>query len=528
MGCRISSLARNITSHVRRPRNRKQLSTEVKDGKLTDETSNENTTMGSTHSRDIPTVTQQVPQDLAAGHDPEILDWGYGYGDTLIEAMEHPEGFLGGITLEQIEPPPPQALPPPPRAPKVCVTCTKFLTPKDDTPLDCYSCPGCSSPYCITCLKSMFLSACKDQSRMPPRCCRVIQLSVVLPHLSDQEIALYRSKYEEWSTPNPLYCPVPSCSAFIPPRLLPILPKSVPKEDPEGSDDKDSLLDRVPRLAGTPEIISTDGIASDAQALRNLALPEPIDGVIVDTEASAANVVGTCSNPGEPILSCTDTEEKGQKPSATQAPDPVNLPTLPSVSCPQCDVNICLGCKQVDHPGMLCPPELDPLMTKLLKKWKIKRCPRCHAGVKRMFGCSHMRCHCGAQWCWNCLEPIQICNQDCAGQEEPEESAVEDGDDVALEDLDEAIVMDDQVARENYDFGEEPNQDDLVPWNCSHYWIRSIEQQREQLECQQCWKMIFSEKDEKRLGVTISKEMGAWVCECGMMVCGACAGKVES
>jgi hypothetical protein len=41
------------------------------------------------------------------------------------------------------------------------------------------------------------------------------------PHLTREEFLEFKSKYEEWLTPNPFYCPVPTCSAFIPERLLP-------------------------------------------------------------------------------------------------------------------------------------------------------------------------------------------------------------------------------------------------------------------------------------------------------------------
>lgn len=34
-----------------------------------------------------------------------------------------------------------------------------------------------------------------------------------------KQIELYEAKFEEWSTPNRLYCPVPTCSTFIPPKL---------------------------------------------------------------------------------------------------------------------------------------------------------------------------------------------------------------------------------------------------------------------------------------------------------------------
>lgn len=60
--------------------------------------------------------------------------------------------------------------------------------------------------------------------------------------------------------------------------------------------------------------------------------------------------------------------------------------------------------------------------TALLKQFDYKRCPRCNAGVAKMYGCSHVRCQCGAHWCWDCQRPIQIC------WSKPCERAQEDGD----------------------------------------------------------------------------------------------------
>lgn len=106
-----------------------------------------------------------------------------------------------------------------------CVGCCKSLPAKKDPN---YSkevtrpCDSCVSPFCIACVRDIFLKACKDSSRMPPRRCTLIPIHKARQCLSAEEVALFKLKYEEWSTPRPFYCPVPTCSTFIPERLLPL------------------------------------------------------------------------------------------------------------------------------------------------------------------------------------------------------------------------------------------------------------------------------------------------------------------
>jgi hypothetical protein len=85
----------------------------------------------------------------------------------------------------------------------------------------------CDSLYCVSCIRNMFMDACKDTSRMPPRCCVQLQIHHAKPFLTKEEVAQFKSKYEEWMTPSPFYCPVPTCSTFIPERLLPAHPEDL-------------------------------------------------------------------------------------------------------------------------------------------------------------------------------------------------------------------------------------------------------------------------------------------------------------
>ncbi|KAK5950523.1 hypothetical protein OHC33_008466 [Knufia fluminis] len=94
------------------------------------------------------------------------------------------------------------------------------------------------------------------------------------------------------------------------------------------------------------------------------------------------------------------------------------------VLCPDCNNTTCIPCKAVVDPtesqAHKCVAADET--TALLKQFDYKRCPRCDIGVAKMYGCSHVRCQCGAHWCWDCQRPIQVC------WSKPCERAREDGD----------------------------------------------------------------------------------------------------
>lgn len=47
-----------------------------------------------------------------------------------------------------------------------------------------HSCGKCSAAdYCTKCIKEWFIDACKNESKMPPKCCSVIPLSTIAIHL---------------------------------------------------------------------------------------------------------------------------------------------------------------------------------------------------------------------------------------------------------------------------------------------------------------------------------------------------------
>ncbi|EPQ51128.1 hypothetical protein GLOTRDRAFT_141244 [Gloeophyllum trabeum ATCC 11539] len=74
----------------------------------------------------------------------------------------------------------------------------------------------CGHHYDFDCLVELFLQATKDESLMPARCCKQpIPLDLARPHLTSQQALEYRAKEIEHDTPNRLYCPRATCSAFL-------------------------------------------------------------------------------------------------------------------------------------------------------------------------------------------------------------------------------------------------------------------------------------------------------------------------
>lgn len=239
-----------------------------------------------------------------------------------------------GIHSADSEPPTPTEI--------SCIICCEPV-PKEQEPI--YPCK-CSTAYCTTCIKDMFIKACKNLSHMPPRCCNQIQLHFVRPYLTETEAAEFRTKYDEWSTPNPFYCPVPTCSAFIPPR----------------------------------------------------------------------------------IIQQAKTMDKGKQ----RVDSVVGIPSSPKIACPKCQTDVCTGCRGIAHNNSACEKiefGVDEETAELLKSWGYKRCPKCGNGVRRMYGCNHMECFCGAHWCWVCQQSRDDCDGECFESEDEDSESYPDSED---------------------------------------------------------------------------------------------------
>lgn len=338
--------------------------------------------------------------------------------DVLEESSPEPSNALEGSTVR-------------------CITCCTTMPNEKDKFFQ--PCKNCDSVYCGSCIRYLFIEACNDMTRMPPRCCGPIQLHHARPHLNGEEIAVFKAKYEEWLTPNPFYCPVPTCSAFIPERLLPEQIKSNRKRTDSGT----------------------------------------------------------------------------------------GIPTSKTFACPACESSICADCRLTAHPSSACNVSefgIDEETTRLLKSWGYKQCPKCRHGIKRMFGCRHMECRCGAHFCFNCMGNPDFCGDDCV---EDEDDEVESDDGSTLEPSEspetsstqgnhqdtephvappaEAVNLDrgsaSYWAAQALDFGEEPTQDFADrAWNCFHFFkpckidlakALTADSSDTPLECVKCWSTIY-------------------------------------
>ncbi|KAF1919033.1 hypothetical protein BDU57DRAFT_490948 [Ampelomyces quisqualis] len=320
-----------------------------------------------------------------------------------------------------------------------CLICCKEIS-KDDDKDAVYPCRRCKSAYCTSCIKNTFIDACKDTSRMPPSCCEPINLSHAKPYLTQEEATHFREKYEEWCTPNPMYCPVPSCSAFIPDRLLPQNVKTKYKQ---------------------------------------------------------------------------------------RADSGMGTPNADSFACHKCEASICTECRQEAHPGSMCTIHefgLDAETAKLLESWGYKKCPKCGHGLKRMFGCNHMECRCGAQFCWGCMGNINECDGGCYDGDEEEYAEDDDvGSDTDVQSDQNTATGPDTAegatlavpavqaspvnldgggsnfwANSTFDFGEEPINNGGEPqWLCNHYFgtyntpfSMAFTPRATDMECVKCWNTI--------------------------------------
>jgi hypothetical protein len=78
--------------------------------------------------------------------------------------------------------------------------------------------------------------------------------------------------------------------------------------------------------------------------------------------------------------------------------------------CPLCNKNYCLNCKDEWHRGLTCQQykdsrdvnKLDNQFFQFVKGAKFKMCPKCKYWVEKNQGCNHMRCRCGADFCYLC------------------------------------------------------------------------------------------------------------------------------
>lgn len=102
-----------------------------------------------------------------------------------------------------------------------CTACCETFTNASDNPDLIKPCSFCKSDYCYDCLEELFRKAARGPGADLPRCCALIQLYTIIKRLDDDTASAYRMKLAEHVIPNKIYCPAPTCSAFIHERHVP-------------------------------------------------------------------------------------------------------------------------------------------------------------------------------------------------------------------------------------------------------------------------------------------------------------------
>lgn len=95
-----------------------------------------------------------------------------------------------------------------------CIVCAESKPYLETVPL------ACQHIYCQDCLRKLFDDATIDETLYPPRCCRApINPETVRGILGPDLCNKFEAKAVEWETSNRVYCPIPTCSTFIPPPV---------------------------------------------------------------------------------------------------------------------------------------------------------------------------------------------------------------------------------------------------------------------------------------------------------------------
>jgi hypothetical protein len=101
---------------------------------------------------------------------------------------------LAGVDTSVIEPPVTKPeVPPAVVLPKrECILCTERFEGeevlKKQFPFECGTCSKRS--YCVDCISTWFVDACRNESKMPPKCCYAIPVAIVATQLNVDQVSL--------------------------------------------------------------------------------------------------------------------------------------------------------------------------------------------------------------------------------------------------------------------------------------------------------------------------------------------------
>ncbi|KAI5202720.1 hypothetical protein E4T38_05491 [Aureobasidium subglaciale] len=290
-------------------------------------------------------------------------------------------------------------------------------------------CRHCTLSYCADCLRRMFLSATRDSDCMPPRCCAILPITIALDFLSTIEADEYRLKFEEWLSVRKTYCPVPKCSRFIPDGAV-LLPPPTNAINLWGLI-KQELPAILIRLKHAPCSRFFRGPTDPAHIkvedwklpkrhmlwLNDIYAKSPRYANIDEFTTDFNRLVNSVRSMPAHFPLALSAEEMRKR----LWQEISSIRSRPN----SCHIGICPSCKQVAHFGEPCDTTAQDHELAMLKTYGYKKCPRCGHGVKKMYGCRHMQCRCGAHWCWGCLSPIDQCDGGCT----PPDPDSEDGED---------------------------------------------------------------------------------------------------
>ncbi|KAK5685012.1 hypothetical protein LTS10_003087 [Elasticomyces elasticus] len=274
---------------------------------------------------------------------------------------------------------------------------------------------------------------------MPPRCCTLLQIHTT--ELSEQDAVKYRNQFEEWITVDKTYCPSPSCSAFIPGRLLPT--NDTPAPVPTLLSIASGILSAVAKdpsarfFQGDIPITELPGYSA--------VVTRPMDLEMIKARLPGYTSINDMTKDMQLILHNTKHYNGSEHPISKTADQlfaiyVVELSRIANdlvllvatrrdrdhFSCSRCHVAICVECKQFEHHGTPCDTSALDHEVAMLAQFGYKRCPLCKHAIKKMYGCPHMQCVCGAHWCYYCQRSINECDGECGGGNEEDYDDEED------------------------------------------------------------------------------------------------------
>jgi hypothetical protein len=422
---------------------------------------------------------------------------------------------------------------------------------------------------------------------MPPRCCSLLQLHVAIDKLSENDVQAYRAKFEEWLTRDKIYCPSPTCSAFISERTI-LLAKDPP--DMALQTLLKELLEAVTAFPyarffkSPPPYAQTPSYTKVVTQHMDLGLMKTRLSTYMSVQEMTSDIQLIVSN----ATKFHKTTHRGKEhPIALTAHQLLqiymielsNIATklvaeaggakpLDHFVCSACHIAICTTCKQVEHAGKPCDTTLHDSEIAMLAQYHYKRCPLCKHAVKKMYGCSHMQCLCGAHWCYYCVRPFSECYGACeenvdSEDEENDENSEEEHDlanfnqseatgtadammtngaddtltaiqkpqtrlarnESAARQVNDKIVNLDRGGSEEWadaglDFGDEPDDDDREQiWFCTHSFEKFIPDDDEynhgnltRMECNKCFCHVMPWKEEPPSPKLLTKKRTSMGC----------------